>query len=288
MTSMQFGSHRAKRGRAPLIPADDEMPPDEHLRRALKLRHPFNSVDFQEDDLDFAARGAARLGPALKTWRIAIKRELKRVIAILKPLDAECRAAMPESVFKVAQFKNVGFMACAHARNPHRRTAARTRARTSRRARRAHTNSPRRATADNVLAGGMLTGKYLQTPAAVDNPDRAAALAALQAPRGRMDERGWGYTLYRYRSGPAGEATRAYAALAKKYGMPLTELSLRWARERAAVTTRRSSCAAADAADKISSTDMRAAGAVAIQAPAPILPCLFAALTSRESQMVSQ
>lgn len=89
----------------------------------------------------------------------------------------------------------------------------------------------------NVLAGGVLTGKYLQVPAAVDDPDRASAQASLRKPRGRMDERGWGSTLYRYRSGPADEATRAYAALAKKAGMPLTELALRWAKERNAVTT---------------------------------------------------
>ena len=89
----------------------------------------------------------------------------------------------------------------------------------------------------NVLAGGMLTGKYLQTPAAVDDTDRSRGQKSLGAPRGRMDERGWGYTLYRYRSGPAQEATKTYAALAKAYNMPLTELSLRWARERSSVTT---------------------------------------------------
>jgi aryl-alcohol dehydrogenase-like predicted oxidoreductase len=89
----------------------------------------------------------------------------------------------------------------------------------------------------NVLAGGVLTGKYLDEPAVVDNPNRAAGMLRMRNPRGRMDEPGWGGTLYRYRSGPADEATRYYAALAKKYGMPLTELSLRWARERQAVTT---------------------------------------------------
>ena len=52
-----------------------------------------------------------------------------------------------------------------------------------------------------------------------------------------MDENGWGQTLYRYRSGPAEEATRAYAKLAKQHGMTLTELSLRWGRQRAAVTS---------------------------------------------------
>jgi len=51
-----------------------------------------------------------------------------------------------------------------------------------------------------------------------------------------MDERGWGSTLYRYRSGPATEATRAYDRLAKKAGMPLTELALRFCRERSPVT----------------------------------------------------
>jgi len=89
----------------------------------------------------------------------------------------------------------------------------------------------------NVLAGGVLTGKYLDVPAAVDDPNPASARKAFEKPRGRMDERGWGYTLYRYRSGPADAATRAYAALAKQANMPLTELALRWARERSAVTT---------------------------------------------------
>jgi aryl-alcohol dehydrogenase-like predicted oxidoreductase len=89
----------------------------------------------------------------------------------------------------------------------------------------------------NTLAGGVLTGKYLETPAAVDLTDPAAARRAFEHPRGRMDERGWGYTLYRYRSEAATEATRSYARLAKQYGMPLTELALRWARQRAPVTT---------------------------------------------------
>ena len=47
----------------------------------------------------------------------------------------------------------------------------------------------------NVLAGGMLTGKYLDVPAAADDPNRARALASSMRPRGRMDENGWGQTL---------------------------------------------------------------------------------------------
>ena len=89
----------------------------------------------------------------------------------------------------------------------------------------------------NTLAGGVLTGKYLDQPAAVDQRDSAAARKYLDQPRGRMDEKGWGYTLYRYRSGPAEEATRAYARLARENGLSLTELSLRWCRARSAVTT---------------------------------------------------
>ena len=54
----------------------------------------------------------------------------------------------------------------------------------------------------------------------MDTRDKAAAQKLFATPRGRMDERGWGYTLYRYRSGPADEATRRYAALAKKVAMP--------------------------------------------------------------------
>ena len=55
----------------------------------------------------------------------------------------------------------------------------------------------------NTLAGGMLTGKYLDVPAAADDSNRARALANSIRKRGRMDESGWGQTLYRYRSGPA-------------------------------------------------------------------------------------
>jgi aryl-alcohol dehydrogenase-like predicted oxidoreductase len=85
----------------------------------------------------------------------------------------------------------------------------------------------------NALAGGVLTGKYLKEPAAAD--ERSSKF--LDRPRGRMDELGWGRTLYRYRSGPADEATRAYEKLAKANGMSLAEMSLRWCRERSAVTT---------------------------------------------------
>ena len=89
----------------------------------------------------------------------------------------------------------------------------------------------------NALAGGVLTGKYLDRPASVDEPNPETRAASREAPRGRMDSPGWGRTLYRYRSGPAEDATRRYAKLAKANGMSLTELSLRWCRERAAVTT---------------------------------------------------
>ena len=57
------------------------------------------------------------------------------------------------------------------------------------------------------------------------------------SPRGRHDEAGWGRSLYRYRSGPANEATIEYSKLAEKNGIPFVELSLRWAQSRRAVTT---------------------------------------------------
>ena len=72
----------------------------------------------------------------------------------------------------------------------------------------------------NVLAGGVLTGKYLDVPAATDDADRTRGMANRR--RAGVDV-GWGQTLYRYRSGPADAATREYAALAKKYKMSLTE-----------------------------------------------------------------
>jgi aryl-alcohol dehydrogenase-like predicted oxidoreductase len=85
----------------------------------------------------------------------------------------------------------------------------------------------------NVLAGGVLTGKYLDEPAAADVSGSPYA----RKPRGRHDENGWGRTLYRYRSGPAEAATRAYKRLADRYGISLTELSLRWTKHRPLVTS---------------------------------------------------
>jgi aryl-alcohol dehydrogenase-like predicted oxidoreductase len=90
----------------------------------------------------------------------------------------------------------------------------------------------------NALAGGMLTGKYMDVPAAFDDfANRERAMMNLSNPRGRMDERGWGGTLYRYRTEAARSAISDYAKIAKKNGMSLTELSLRWCRQRSLVTT---------------------------------------------------
>jgi len=89
----------------------------------------------------------------------------------------------------------------------------------------------------NTLAGGVLTGKYLDVPAAADDPNKVRAFGSSMKPRGRHDEQGWGRTLYRYRSGPATEATQEYAQIAERAGMSLTELSLRWCRSRQACTS---------------------------------------------------
>jgi aryl-alcohol dehydrogenase-like predicted oxidoreductase len=94
----------------------------------------------------------------------------------------------------------------------------------------------------NALAGGMLTGKYLQAPAAMDEILASVgglnrAEANLAKPRGRMDTRGWGGTLFRYRTQAAQDAIQEYARVAKKNKMPLTELALRWCRQRSLVTT---------------------------------------------------
>lgn len=91
----------------------------------------------------------------------------------------------------------------------------------------------------NALAGGMLTGKYMNIPAALDDlgNDRDRAIRNMQSPRGRMDTRGWGGTLYRYRTEAAQQAIQEYSKIAKKYKMSLTELSLRWCRQRSLITT---------------------------------------------------
>ncbi|CAB9497843.1 Aldo-keto reductase (Fragment) [Seminavis robusta] len=89
----------------------------------------------------------------------------------------------------------------------------------------------------NALAGGVLTGKYMDIPAALDDRDRDRARKTLQNPRGRMDEFGWGRTLYRYRTDAALSAVQEYSDIAKKAKMSLTELSLRWCRQRSLITT---------------------------------------------------
>ena len=89
----------------------------------------------------------------------------------------------------------------------------------------------------NVLAGGVLTGKYLNVPAGVDDEDEGRGARNMRNPRGRMDEPGWGRTLYRYRTAAAESATRAYAALAATAGMSPTALALRWCRQRSLVTS---------------------------------------------------
>jgi aryl-alcohol dehydrogenase-like predicted oxidoreductase len=90
---------------------------------------------------------------------------------------------------------------------------------------------------DNALAGGMLTGKYSTIPSATDDPIRDRATASLRQPRGRMDTRGWGSTLYRYRTQAAQDAISEYSAIASQHGIPLTELSLRWTQQRSLITT---------------------------------------------------
>ena len=71
----------------------------------------------------------------------------------------------------------------------------------------------------------MLTGKYGLTPgdgvapAAVDDGDRTRAKKYAEAPRGRMDTRGWGLTLGRYRTTAMRSAAAQYTKLAKEYGI---------------------------------------------------------------------
>jgi len=95
----------------------------------------------------------------------------------------------------------------------------------------------------NTLAGGMLTGKYIDIPAGIDDyvnnreANKERATGNMENPRGRMDTRGWGNTLFRYRTDAAQRAIAEYSKIAKANGMTLTELSLRWCRQRSMVST---------------------------------------------------
>lgn len=78
----------------------------------------------------------------------------------------------------------------------------------------------------------------MDVPAALDDlSNRSRAMTSLNSPRGRMDTRGWGGTLYRYRTEAAVQAIGQYNALAQQAGMSLTELSLRWCKQRTLLTT---------------------------------------------------
>ena len=81
----------------------------------------------------------------------------------------------------------------------------------------------------NILAGGSLTGKY--------STDIGNSGRDIMKYRGRFDEGGWGRTLYRYRSINALKATERYEKLAKEFGLSITDLALRFPRDREAVTT---------------------------------------------------
>jgi aryl-alcohol dehydrogenase-like predicted oxidoreductase len=77
----------------------------------------------------------------------------------------------------------------------------------------------------------------LVPPALDDIENRDRAMTSFNQPRGRMDTRGWGGTLYRYRTDAAVNAIRQYDALARQAGMTLTELALRWCKERTLLTS---------------------------------------------------
>jgi aryl-alcohol dehydrogenase-like predicted oxidoreductase len=62
-------------------------------------------------------------------------------------------------------------------------------------------------------------------------------MQSLNQPRGRMDTRGWGGTLFRYRTEAAQDAIQEYAKIAKANKMSLAELSQRWCRQRSLLTT---------------------------------------------------
>jgi aryl-alcohol dehydrogenase-like predicted oxidoreductase len=78
-------------------------------------------------------------------------------------------------------------------------------------------------TSYNALAGGMLTGKYIDKPAAIDLTERDKVIAQMQS---AMDEIGWGSTLYRYRTEAAQEAIKEYAKIAKRANMSLNRTSI--------------------------------------------------------------
>ena len=89
----------SKRGLDHLFPPG--LGPEGHIAGSADLESPFNAGRDCDDDLKFAARALARLGPHIKQWRRIQERALQRIMEALDVLDTEIRGHMHPDVAMV-------------------------------------------------------------------------------------------------------------------------------------------------------------------------------------------
>ena len=86
---------------------------DAHIACASGLTFPYDEQHDEDDDLSFAARAMAIMGPAVRHWREAQAKALKAVAAAVRPLERKLRAVMPQHIAAAPEHKAPAAMAAA-------------------------------------------------------------------------------------------------------------------------------------------------------------------------------
>ena len=72
--------------------------PEEHIRSALNMQHPYHTDFRSDDDLEFAARVLAWAGPFWAVWRQRQIRAIQSLKYHLRPLERALETAAPQCV----------------------------------------------------------------------------------------------------------------------------------------------------------------------------------------------
>ena len=111
-TAAALGSQRAGPMASFALPAllERGLTKEQHMEKSALLTFPFGKPVRLDDDLDFAARATAVLGPFAKFWRRRQVRALQSLANRLYPWELQARALMEPEVAQVAGEKSPVFM----------------------------------------------------------------------------------------------------------------------------------------------------------------------------------
>ena len=104
----QRGSGASRFALPPLHPSG--LTKEEHMAASAVIASPFDVQCPLDDDLQFACRAIACMGPAIREWRAAQMRCLTKLSKCLAPWERDLVQMMPPSVAKVAADKRPFFM----------------------------------------------------------------------------------------------------------------------------------------------------------------------------------